>query len=91
MWSPLLTRSGDMILRLLMNPKGVPVPLLLAGGTDARFFARLGIQTYGFLPMPLPVGFNFSNTIHAPDERVPAAAIDFGTDAVHQALCSFHG
>jgi len=74
-----------------MDPQGVPIPLLLSGGTDARLFARLGIQTYGFLPMPLPEGFVFNLTIHAANERVPAAAIDFGTDAVYQALHRFHG
>ena len=31
-----------------------PVPFLLPAVTDGRFFARLGIQTYGFLPMQLP-------------------------------------
>jgi len=73
-----------------MDPQGVPMPLLLSGGTDARLFARLGIQTYGFLPMPLPEGFVFNQTIHAANERVPAAAIDFGTNAVYQALHRFH-
>ncbi|HNB51164.1 MAG TPA: M20/M25/M40 family metallo-hydrolase, partial [Anaerolineales bacterium] len=35
------------------DPDGIPVPLLLSGVTDGRFFSRLGIQTYGFLPMAL--------------------------------------
>ena len=58
--------------------------------TDGRFFSRLGIQTYGFLPMNLPADFNFSATIHAADERVPAAAVEFGAQAVYQALQRFH-
>jgi acetylornithine deacetylase/succinyl-diaminopimelate desuccinylase-like protein len=65
------------------------VPLVLSGVTDGRFFSRLGIQTYGFLPMPLPEDFNFVQTIHAANERVPAAAITFGADAVYQALQRF--
>ena len=68
---------------------GVAVPLLLSGVTDARFFAQLGIQTYGFLPMQLPPEFNFAQTIHAADERIPAAALDFGTAAIYQALQRF--
>ena len=68
------------------DPEGVPIPLLLSGTTDGRFFARLGIQTYGFLPMQLPEGFNFTRTIHAADERIPLAALEFGTKAVYQAL-----
>ena len=54
--------------------------------TDARFFAQLGIQTYGFLPLRLPGDFAFLNVVHAADERVPADAIEFGTEAVFRAL-----
>ena len=71
------------------DPAGRPVPLLLSGVTDGRYFSRLGIQTYGFLPMPLPADFNFSQTIHAADERIPAAAVDFGANAIFSALQRF--
>jgi acetylornithine deacetylase/succinyl-diaminopimelate desuccinylase-like protein len=69
-----------------LEPGAVPVPLLQAGVTDARFFAQLGIQNYGFLPLKLPGDFRFTTLIHAPDERVPAEAIEFGTEAVFRAL-----
>jgi len=69
-----------------VDPTGTPVPLLLSGVTDGRFFSRLGIQSYGFLPMQLPDDFNFTAVIHAADERIPAASLDFGTNAVYQAL-----
>jgi acetylornithine deacetylase/succinyl-diaminopimelate desuccinylase-like protein len=62
------------------------VPFLLAGVTDARIFARLGIQTYGFMPMKLPEDFNRIGLVHAADERVPVDAIDFGTKAIYQAI-----
>jgi acetylornithine deacetylase/succinyl-diaminopimelate desuccinylase-like protein len=68
------------------DPNGVPVPMLLSGVTDGRFFSRLGIQTYGFLPMQLPKEFNFSQTIHSADERIPADAIEFGANAIYRAL-----
>ena len=68
------------------DPEGNPLPLLLSGTSDARFFSRLGIQTYGFLPMPLPEDFNFSKTIHAADERIPIEALEFGTNAIYEAL-----
>jgi acetylornithine deacetylase/succinyl-diaminopimelate desuccinylase-like protein len=73
------------ILREL-EPGAVPVPMLQGGVTDARFFARLGIQNYGFLPLRLPGDFRFTNLIHAADERVPADAIEFGSEAVFRAL-----
>ena len=44
---------------LKADPDGIPMPMLLPAFTDARIFSRLGIQTYGFTPMKLPVGFNF--------------------------------
>jgi acetylornithine deacetylase/succinyl-diaminopimelate desuccinylase-like protein len=69
-----------------LDPEGIPVPLLLVGVTDARHFAPLGIQTYGFLPMRLPPGFSFQSFIHSADERVPADAVEFGTDAIHRVL-----
>jgi len=68
---------------------GQPVPLLLGGTSDARFFSQLGIQTYGFLPTPLPEDFNFSRTIHAADERIPIEAVDFGTNAIYEVLKRF--
>jgi len=68
------------------DPQGMPIPLLLSGVTDGRFFSRLGIQTYGFLPMQLPDDFNFSATIHAADERIPVNSLDFGANAIYAAL-----
>lgn len=71
------------------DPDGMPVPLLFPAITDARFFSRLGIQTYGFLPMKLPADFNFNQTVHAADERIPVEALDFGADAIYEALQRF--
>jgi acetylornithine deacetylase/succinyl-diaminopimelate desuccinylase-like protein len=69
-----------------LDPGALPVPLLQAGVTDARFFAQLGIQNYGYLPLRLPSDFRFTSLIHAADERVPADAIEFGAEAVFRAL-----
>ncbi|HZU01146.1 MAG TPA: M20/M25/M40 family metallo-hydrolase [Ktedonobacteraceae bacterium] len=68
------------------DPEGIPVPLLMPAVTDGRFFSRLGIQTYGFLPMSLPADFNFLQTIHAADERIPVEAVEFGTRAIYEVL-----
>ncbi len=74
-----------------VDPDGIPVPLLLSGTTDGRLFSRLGIQTYGFLPMLLPEDFNFIRTIHAADERIPIEAVDFGANAIFRLLRCFGG
>jgi acetylornithine deacetylase/succinyl-diaminopimelate desuccinylase-like protein len=72
------------------DPEAVPFPLLLARGqTNARFFARLGIQTYGWTPMRLPSGSKFMELIHEADERIPLEVVPFGTAAVLQALRRF--
>ncbi len=72
-----------------VDSDGEPVPILLPGATDARFFSRLGIQTYGYLPMRLPPELEFSRLIHGPDERIPVDAITFGTEAIFQLMHRF--
>ncbi|MDA1128485.1 MAG: M20/M25/M40 family metallo-hydrolase [Chloroflexi bacterium] len=68
------------------DPEGIPVPMLMPAATDGRLFARLGIQTYGFLPMLLPEELDFAATIHGPNERIPISAIGFGADAMYSLL-----
>ncbi len=71
------------------DPQGIPIPIINPGVTDAAFFSRLGIQTYGFLPMNMPPDFDWWATIHNADERVPVSALEFGANAVYQALQRF--
>jgi acetylornithine deacetylase/succinyl-diaminopimelate desuccinylase-like protein len=71
------------------DPDGIPIPLLLSGVTDGRFFSQLGIQTYGFTPMQLPRDFNFTPTVHAADERIPVGAVAFGAGAIYKAIQRF--
>jgi acetylornithine deacetylase/succinyl-diaminopimelate desuccinylase-like protein len=68
------------------DPDGIPVPYLLVGVTDARFFRRLGIQSYGFLPMRLPAGLVLTDLIHAADERIPADTLEDGAAAIFEAV-----
>ncbi|AEN04974.1 peptidase M20 [halophilic archaeon DL31] len=68
------------------HPDAVPVPFLLTGGTDGRFFEQLGIQPYGYTPLRLPEGFEFNSLVHAANERVPESAIEFGADALSQVI-----
>ncbi len=72
-----------------LDPEARVVPMVLPAVTDGRFFSKLGIQTYGFLPMPLPADLPFMQLIHAPDERIPAAAVEFGTNAIERLLARF--
>ena len=81
----------DLLAGILRHadPDGIPLPFLLSGCTDARFFSQLGIQTYGFLPMTLPEDFEFSQTIHAANERIPVESISFGANAIYELLQRF--
>ena len=83
----------DFLGRLLREaePDAVPIPYLLPGSSDARFLSRLGIQTYGFTPMNLPAEFNFFDTIHAADERVPAEAVAFGANVLYRLIERYSG
>ncbi|MGA2321528.1 MAG: M20/M25/M40 family metallo-hydrolase [Solirubrobacteraceae bacterium] len=72
-----------------LDPAAKPVPLLLPAMTDGRFFARLGIQTYGFLPMKLAQDLPFMDLIHAENERLPAEAMEFGSNAIGRVLERF--
>jgi acetylornithine deacetylase/succinyl-diaminopimelate desuccinylase-like protein len=72
-----------------LHPGSVPVPMLQAGVTDARFLSRAGVQTYGYLPLKLPEGFDPFPLIHNADERVPADALTFGVEAITKAIARY--
>jgi len=78
---------GDILRRA--DPEGIPTPLLISGVTDGRHFAKLGIQTYGFLPMKVPPDADFWHLVHAADERIPVDALDFGVAALYALLQRF--
>ena len=66
--------------------EAIPIPFVGIGVSDARYFCKLGIQTYGFTPMMLPEGIEFSRLIHGPDERIPVEALEFGTDCIYRLI-----
>ena len=68
------------------DPAGHLVPYMLSGGTDAKAFARLGIQGYGFAPLQLPPTLDFAALFHGVDERVPVDALKFGVRVLDRFL-----
>lgn len=60
------------------DPDGVPVPMMITPGTDAKALATLGIPCYGFAPLRLEPDFPFLSLFHGHDERVPVSALAFG-------------
>lgn len=71
------------------DPEGVPLPFLLFAVTDGRYFAKLGIQPYGLLPLNVPEEPDFTRLVHAADERVPARSVEFGTDVLYRLFQRF--
>ncbi|MEU2438033.1 M20/M25/M40 family metallo-hydrolase [Streptomyces rubradiris] len=67
-------------------PGGHVVPYCMAGGTDAKQFSRLGITGYGFVPLKVPVGFDYPALFHGVDERVPVEALHFGVRVLDRFL-----
>jgi len=80
---------GDTLIEA--DPEGIPLPMMLTAVTDARFFSKLGIHTYGYTPMQLPDFMNFSNIVHGSNERIPLEAIKFGAEIIYKVLQRFHG
>ncbi|MFC4223262.1 M20/M25/M40 family metallo-hydrolase [Lysinibacter cavernae] len=74
--SPWFLAMRDAVLR--SNPDGVVVPVCMGGGTDAKAFAALGIETFGFTPLTADPDGRTSAGVHGIDERVPASSIDGG-------------
>jgi acetylornithine deacetylase/succinyl-diaminopimelate desuccinylase-like protein len=61
-------------------------PYLLSAGTDAKWFAQLGINCYGFTPLWLPPRFDYLGLFHGVDERVPVDALGFGCAVLRELL-----
>ncbi len=83
--------DGDLVAAmtgalLAHDPEARVVPYCLSGGTDAKSFSRLGIRCFGFAPLRLPAGLDFSGMFHGIDERVPVSALQFGAAALDHFL-----
>ena len=68
------------------DPGARAVPYMLSGGTDAKSFSRLGMRCFGFSPLRLPAGLDFSGMFHGVDERVPLDSLRFGVRVLDRFL-----
>ncbi|MGK4584803.1 M20/M25/M40 family metallo-hydrolase [Kitasatospora sp. HPMI-4] len=71
------------------DPAGHPVPYLMSGGTDAKTFAPLGIDCYGFAPLRLDSTLHYQRMFHGVDERVPVDGLGFGLRVLDRFLGSY--
>jgi acetylornithine deacetylase/succinyl-diaminopimelate desuccinylase-like protein len=73
------------------DPEGLPAPMMITPGTDAKALALLDIPTYGFAPLRLDPDVPFLSLFHGHDERVPVSAIAFGLPVLHEVVREFIG
>ncbi|WP_405914939.1 M20/M25/M40 family metallo-hydrolase [Streptomyces sp. NBC_00728] len=68
------------------DPQALVLPFIMSGGTDAKAFARLGIQCYGFGPGLTPPGFDVWRYVHGVDEQVLVSSLEFGVRVLEDFL-----
>ncbi|PRB43083.1 hypothetical protein CQ020_06205 [Arthrobacter sp. MYb23] len=78
---------GNMQQALAAEDPGARIiPYTSSASTDNASFATIGIQGYGFAPLKLPQGYNFSAMFHGTDERVPVESLKFGARVLYRFL-----
>jgi acetylornithine deacetylase/succinyl-diaminopimelate desuccinylase-like protein len=72
------------------EPDCAVTPILLTGGTDSRFFRKIGSTCYGFQPQraDMPYG-EMLKTIHGIDERISINNLVFGTSVLYDIVEQF--
>ena len=85
-----IVRLMDSALRTA-DPEGVPVPMMITPGTDAKSLASLGIPCYGFAPVRLDPDVPFLSLFHGHDERLPVSALAFGLPVLAEVVAGYAG
>lgn len=72
------------------EPDCLTAPTLLTGGTDSRFFRRVGSTCYGFHPADFGERYSeMSKSVHGIDERISVENLVFGTSVLHEVAKRF--
>jgi len=72
------------------EPNCSVVPILLTGGTDSRFFRRMGTICYGFQPTRADLPHEeILKMTHGIDERISIENLVFGTSVLHSVVERF--
>ena len=81
--SPMETPLWDCLARVTRGfyEGSQIVPYMTVGATDARFFRRAGIPSYGFGLFSTALSFeDYGTMFHGDDERVDVASLELSTD-----------
>jgi acetylornithine deacetylase/succinyl-diaminopimelate desuccinylase-like protein len=85
--TPLFRLLSETLRRHDAN--AIPVPCMIPGFTDACAYAKLGAKCYGFAPVRLDPGEDFSRMFHGDNERVPVKGLVWGLGVLFDAVSSF--
>jgi acetylornithine deacetylase/succinyl-diaminopimelate desuccinylase-like protein len=90
--SPLDTGLYREIVSVLreFEPDCSVVPDMLTGGTDSRFFRRIGSVCYGFQPMRVDMPYaEMMSGVHGVNERISVKNLVFGTSVLYRVVERF--
>jgi len=91
--SPTQTPLFNIIHEVLSeaDPNCAVIPFLMAGGTDSRFFRRMGSICYGFQPLLRENRVNTKPTRleHGVDERISVKNLVFGVTILYETVKRF--
>ncbi|MEM2968514.1 MAG: M20/M25/M40 family metallo-hydrolase [Candidatus Bathyarchaeia archaeon] len=90
--SPAETPLYDAIAAVLreFEPNCGITPMLMTGGTDSRFFRKMGSICYGFQPMhPEVVSGKVVKREHGIDERISIENLVFGASLLYETVKKF--
>jgi len=90
--SPIDTPLYEQIVDVLkeFQPNDSAAPILLTGGTDSRFFRKIGSICYGFQPMRADLSYSeIRKMIHGIDERISTENLVFGTSVLYDVVERF--
>jgi len=90
--SPLNTDLYKLMEKVLkeFEPKCSSTPVLLTGGTDSRFFRKMGSVCYGFHPVRPETSYSeMLKTVHGIDERISTENLVFGTSVLYNVIERF--
>jgi len=85
------TFEGDLVDAMTValhsqDPDAHIAPFVMSGGTDAKAWDKLGITSFGFVPLRLPADLDFTALFHGVDERVPVDSLAFGAKVFDEFL-----
>ena len=90
--SPVETPLYNVIAEVLreFEPNCGVTPLLMTGGTDLRFFRRLGSTCYGFQPVRYETPYDdVEKGMHGVDERISVRNLVFGASVLYEVVKNF--